>query len=30
MSSANGLWAYFTVYASNSFGTSGTATSPWA
>jgi|SanBayMetagenome_1026888.scaffolds.fasta_scaffold00008_40 hypothetical protein len=30
MSSANGLWAYFTVFASNSFGTSGTATSPWA
>ncbi len=30
MSSANGLWAYFTVYASNSYGTSGTATSSWA
>lgn len=30
MSSSNGLWAYFTVFASNSFGTSGTATSPWA
>jgi hypothetical protein len=30
MSSANGLWAYFTVYASNGFGTSGTAQSSWA
>lgn len=30
MNSANGLWAYFTVYASNSAGTSGTATSGWA
>ena len=30
MSSANGLWAYFTVYASNGYGTSGTATSSWA
>jgi uncharacterized repeat protein (TIGR02543 family) len=30
MSSANGLWAYFTVYATNSAGTSGTATSGWA
>ena len=30
MSSSNGLWAYYTVYASNSFGSSGTATSPWA
>lgn len=30
MSSANGLWAYFTVYAQNSIGTSGTATSGWA
>ena len=30
MSSANGLWAYFTVYASNSYGTSGTAISSWA
>lgn len=30
MSSSNGLWAYFTVYASNSIGTSGTATSSWA
>jgi hypothetical protein len=30
MTSSNGLWAYYTVFASNSFGTSGTATSPWA
>jgi hypothetical protein len=30
MNSANGLWAYFTVYAQNSSGTSGTATSNWA
>jgi len=30
MSSANGLWARFTVYAQNSAGTSGTATSSWA
>jgi len=30
MNSANGLWAYFTVYASNATGTSGTATSGWA
>jgi hypothetical protein len=30
MNSANGLWAYFTVYAQNSAGTSGTATSGWA
>lgn len=30
MSSANGLWAYFTVYARNDYGTSGTATSSWA
>lgn len=30
MNSTNGLWAYFTVYASNTSGTSGTATSPWA
>lgn len=30
MNSANGLWAYFTVYAQNSSGTSGTATSGWA
>jgi hypothetical protein len=30
MSSANGLWAYFVVVASNSVGSSGTATSEWA
>lgn len=30
MNQANGLWAYFTVYAKNSAGTSGTATSAWA
>jgi hypothetical protein len=30
MLSADGLWAQFTVYASNSSGTSGTATSGWA
>jgi len=30
MNSTNGLWAYFTVYAQNSIGTSGTATSGWA
>lgn len=31
MSSAYGLWAYFTVYAYNStYGSSGTATSGWA
>lgn len=30
MSSANGLWAYFTVYAQNSVNSSGTATSGWA
>jgi len=30
MNSAFGLWAYFTVYAQNSVGTSGTATSNWA
>jgi hypothetical protein len=30
MSSANGLWAYFTVNAYNNVGSSGTATSGWA
>jgi hypothetical protein len=30
MSVNNGLWAYYTVYASNSIGSSGTATSEWA
>jgi len=30
MSSANGLWAYFTVYASNVYGTSSTIASAWA
>lgn len=30
MTSGNGFWAYYTVYASNSAGTSGTATSGWA
>jgi uncharacterized repeat protein (TIGR02543 family) len=30
MNSANGFWAYFTVYASNSVGNSTTATSGWA
>lgn len=30
MLSSNGLWARFTVYAQNSAGTSGTATSSWA
>lgn len=30
MNSTYGLWAYFTVYAQNSVGTSGTATSGWA
>lgn len=30
MNSANGLWSYFTVYASNSAGNSTTATSGWA
>lgn len=30
MDSSFGLWAYFTVYASNSVGTSGSATSGWA
>jgi hypothetical protein len=30
MNSTNGFWGRFTVYASNSIGTSGTATSSWA
>lgn len=30
LSAGGGLWAYFTVYASNSVGNSGTATSGWA
>ena len=30
MNSSTGFWAYFTVYASNSAGNSGTATSGWA
>lgn len=30
MDSADGLWAYFTVYATNAYGTSGSATSGWA
>lgn len=30
MTSSNGLWARFTVYAGNSAGNSGTATSGWA
>ncbi len=30
MNSANGLWAYFTVYASNAYGNSSSATSGWA
>jgi hypothetical protein len=30
MNSANGLWAYFTVYANNAYGNSMTATSGWA
>ncbi|MFN9955525.1 MAG: hypothetical protein ACK55I_20705, partial [bacterium] len=30
MNSGNGLWAYFTVYASNSAGNSGVATSNWS
>ena len=30
MNSANGFWAYYTVYASNSVGSSATVSSPWA
>jgi hypothetical protein len=30
MNSGNGLWAYFTVYASNTIGSSSNATSGWA
>jgi hypothetical protein len=30
MNPANGLWAYFTVTASNAVSSSGTAQSSWA